>query len=501
MIILELIWQFILEVWYQLSIAPNPFIAALILFVNGLWIPFIVMLWGAGKIMWQDWRQTLHHIRTRRFIILAIDVPRDNNQSPLAVENIFTHLHGILPGSNNMYENWWEGKTVDYFSVELVSIEGYVQFLVYTQEEYRDIVESAFYAQYPDAEITQVEDYVYGQNEEFRDLTFPSEKYDIFGTEFVLAKNQAFPIRSWRTFEHTMSQELKDPMASLLENMNKIGPGEQMWLQWVITPEYDYKWQPQAENVALGIAGKKVEVKQDRIDKGVGSMVKWLDAFGAVAFPFYTKTESVKEEDMPSLMLHLTPGEQQKIEAIQLKADKVGFWSKFRFVYIGEKAVFSKARGVAPMMGSLKQLSSANTNSLNMHKWTKTSGIDYWMVEKRMAYRKNNILRAYQDRSRASGSSGVVFNTEELATMYHFPTETVKAPLVSRTQSKRSSAPVSLPLEQAPRTLRTSLDEPDSLALDPMPEQSPAVPSLETQKETKGSSSSQAEFPTNLPFV
>ena len=121
----------------------------------------LIITVAAFKTMWIDWRQTLFHVNRRHFILLAIDVPRDNEQSPKAVENIFSHLYGILLSRNNLYEEYWEGRHQDYFSMELVSIEGYVQFLVYTMEEYRDIVESAFYSQYPNAEITQVEDYVY----------------------------------------------------------------------------------------------------------------------------------------------------------------------------------------------------------------------------------------------------------------------------------------------------------------------------------------------------
>ena len=235
--ILNSVLNFLINVLYQLQTSPNPFYSGVILFINGLWVPILIMAIGTGLTLWKDRRQTLYHIKNRKFILLAIDVPRDNEHSPYAGENIFAHLHGALPGGNTLYQEWWLGKTPDYFSMELVSIEGYVQFLVYTQEEYRDLVESAFYSQYPDAEITQVEDYVYGQNGEFKNLRFPSDKYELYGCEFVFAKPDAYPIKLHMDFEHSLSQEFKDPMASLLETLNKKGPGEQFWLQFVITPE------------------------------------------------------------------------------------------------------------------------------------------------------------------------------------------------------------------------------------------------------------------------
>ncbi|OJI06912.1 hypothetical protein BK004_02135 [bacterium CG10_46_32] len=488
---------FVLDVYRQLLAANDPFYAILILLVNGFWIPIAFIIYKNAEIAWKDWRQSLYHNAKRRFILLAIDVPRLNEQSPKAVESIFTQLHGALPGRNNIYENWWVGKNVDYFSVELVSIEGYVQFLVHTQEEYRDMVESAFYSQYPDAEITQVEDYVYGQNGEFKDLVFPNKEYDLFGCEFVLARSNAYPIRLHIAFEHSLSQEFKDPMASLLESMNKIGPGEQLWFQWVITPEYDDDWQSKSNKEAMKIAGKKIESSENIVDRAVSTLINMIDAIGIAVFPFYNQTEeSKKDDEMLSLMLHLTPAEQGRIEGIQMKADKHGFWTKFRYLYIAKKAVASKARGLAPIVGALKQFSSLNTNSLKTHKYTKTWGLDYLMVEQRIAARQNKLLRAFQDRGRSAGSNGIVLNTEELATLYHFPTETVKAPLVSRTTSKRGSAPVSLPVEGGPHTLDTSLDDQPA-----QPAEQAAMQRATAQEAQEARAAHQSQAPTNLPFV
>jgi len=503
----DYILLFLTELWAQLRYAPNPIISGFVLLINGLWIPVVVILLKSAKIVWQDWRQAVFHVKNRTFILLAIDVPRNNEQSPKAVENIFSHLHGILPGTNNKWEDWWVGKTPDFFSVELVSIEGYVQFLVYTQPEYRDMVESAFYAQYPDSEITQVEDYAFGQDGEFKNLTFPNKEYEMYGCEFKQMKNFAYPIKLHMDFEHALSQEFKDPMASLLENMNKIGPGEQFWFQIVITPEYDYNWQPQASRVAMKIAGKDSMPPANKIDKTVSVLVTWLDALAIAVFPFYNQTEETsKKDEMPSLMLHLTPMEQNQVQAIQMKADKLGFWCKFRYLYIAKKEIAAKARGLAPIMGSIKQFTSLNMNGLIPHKYTKTWGLDYVMVGWRIAQRQNKLIRAFQDRARSDGSNGIILNTEELATLYHFPTEVVKAPLVSRTQSKRSSAPVSLPIESAPRTLRTALDDqelPSSPAeqtynneqiqeQDQAPQ--PQVPAVGERPRT-------GSFPGNLPYV
>jgi len=498
---LDSILQFFVDVYNQLILVNDPISAMAIIFLNGGWVIFLVMMIGAGKISWHDSRQALYHIKKRKFILLAIDVPRDNEQSPKAVENIFTHLHGSLSGSNTLYQEWWLGKTPDYFSMEIVSIEGYVQFIVYCQEEYRDLVESAFYAQYPDAEITQVEDYVNGLNDEFKGLRFPNKKYELYGCEFVLANDDSYPIRTYIDFEHSLSQEFKDPMAALLESLNKIGPGEQFWFQLVVTPEYDTRWQPQSNSLAMKIAGKKIVSSSGPVDNIIGEFVKWLDAFGTAVFPFYGATEeSQKKDDMPSLMLHLTPTEHKQIEGIQMKADKFGFWCKFRYIYIADKKIASKARGLSPIVGAIKQYASLNLNTLRVHKYTKTWGLDYLRVPERISRRQNNLIRAFQSRARTDGSSGMILNTEELATLYHFPTEVVKAPLVSRTLSKRSSAPISLPVDGHTEIIpKSNSSTQTNKQNEPTPgiekQQKPDQPPITIQE-------NQAKnLPNNLPFM
>src|SRR3989338_7414659 len=149
------------------------------------WIPFAVaFLWGVT----QAW---LRYIKiaygaTEKTILLAVDVPRGNAQTPKAVENIFSYLAGAH-STKDLYETWWLGEWQLYFSFEIVSIEGYIQFLVWTPEKYRYLVEAAIYSQYPDAEITEVNDYAEGYP-----TRYPDEQYDIFGGEYVLTQNSVY---------------------------------------------------------------------------------------------------------------------------------------------------------------------------------------------------------------------------------------------------------------------------------------------------------------------
>ena len=72
-----------------------------------------------------------------------------------------------------------------HFSFELVSIDGYIQYLIRTPKRYRDLIESAIYAQYPDAEISEAVDYT-----ENIPHQYPDDEYGAWGTELNLVKEQ-----------------------------------------------------------------------------------------------------------------------------------------------------------------------------------------------------------------------------------------------------------------------------------------------------------------------
>ncbi|PIT94960.1 hypothetical protein COT98_01555, partial [Candidatus Falkowbacteria bacterium CG10_big_fil_rev_8_21_14_0_10_39_9] len=152
------------------------------------WIIIAIMFLYFAREVWLIKVQTDYY-KGFKFIFLAIDVPRLNEQSPRAVENLLTYLAGAH-GTINWFEKWWEGKFQLSFSFEIVSIDGYTQFIIRTPVDFRYLVESAVYSQYPDAEISEIDDYTEGVPRKF-----PNEEYDVWGAEFIQVANQMFPIK------------------------------------------------------------------------------------------------------------------------------------------------------------------------------------------------------------------------------------------------------------------------------------------------------------------
>src|SRR4030042_1950963 len=98
--------------------ASSPLTAFWWLFTHGgfIFVGF-ALLQGLAQV-WLKWRQDLYWLSIE-WTYLAIDVPRDNEQSPKAVEQIFSQIWGSQTGEN-FIEKWWQGKFMPNFSFELV---------------------------------------------------------------------------------------------------------------------------------------------------------------------------------------------------------------------------------------------------------------------------------------------------------------------------------------------------------------------------------------------
>ena len=193
------------------------------------WIPIAITLaWGFVQ-MWVNHQQG-KFAAGNIFVLLAIDVPSMTEQTPKALENLFATLYGAK-SSLTWKEKWIVGKLHPVFSFEMISAEGYIQFLIRTQTKFRDVIEAGIYAHYPDAEINEVEDYV----TQFPN-TFPNETYEMWGVELILDRDSIYPIRTYVDFEDRLTGEIKDPLGYTLEQLAKMRPGEHFWIQLLLQP-------------------------------------------------------------------------------------------------------------------------------------------------------------------------------------------------------------------------------------------------------------------------
>lgn len=433
------LWANMLAYVLDLGQLPAPLIMLQLLWDWGWLILVYLFFYGAKRLYLRSIQSKF--LAQQRYVLLAIDIPHDTEQTPKAAENLIANLSGAH-SMITFREKWMEGLVQLSFSLEIVSIEGHVQFLIRTPVQFRELVEAAVQSQYPEAEITEVEDYA----KEMPD-NYPDDKYNWKGGDLGPVKNQVYPIRTYFDFEHALDSEFKDPLALFLENMSRFGKGEQAWFQIIVKPE-GFDWLAECDAEINKILGKSVAAKQSLLQKvllapfdALGQAMKSI--FGMNPFA----SSEVKKE--PKKMLDLLPEEVTKIKAIQDKKHKIGFTCNIRLFYVAERTHFKGPR-LAALMGGIKQFSS---NILNGFKpfWSKYgTGNDYWFEWRRkkfVAEKQSYMMKMYKARNIGDTHDPFILSAEELATLFHFPSlKTIGSAMLRRTESKKGEAPVNLPI-------------------------------------------------------
>lgn len=454
-----------------------------VFFANFGWIIIgIAFVYGVLQVykLWLAQRWSLDH----KFILLAIDIPKGNEQSPKAVENMFTYLGGAH-STYDFFDTWFVGEYQKSFSYEVVSMEGYTQFLIRTPIEFRNLIESSVYSQYPDAEITEVDDYM----ENFPQ-SWPDEEYDIWGAEFLQARKWVYPIKTYKEFEHQMGPSethFRDPMASLMDLCGSLRKDEFLGIQMIVTPA-GFDWPDESEAEIDKILERKKKTKKGLGTRAVEAMGEASESLIKIWGDIENKGDGEKEA---KTMLQLTPKEKRRVEGIHEKATKLGFEAKIRVVYIAKKDVMNKAKVVSGVVGYMKQFAAMDLNNLKPDLDKTMTTVSYFNQKSRLDRKKRNIFRFYAARSKTGGRLSHIYSIEELATLWHFPVESVvKASLMQKAPGRKADAPTSLPTSEFTAEL-----PPDIFTNDVFNDKNNADTSID-DLDTKDSSP-----PPNLPTV
>ncbi len=413
------------------------------LFLDTAWIWMPVVL---AVVFFESWMYYVqrHYWQKLDWILLEIKPPREIERTPKTMEQIFAGFWGSYGTVSTKYEKYVKGMLQDYFSVELVGTGGTVHFYIRALRKYRDLVEAQVYSQYPQAELREVPDYTASLP-----LDTPNKNWDLWGCKLFPSKGDYYPLRTYvHLVDLTKSdQPFIDPLAGMMEVMGKLRPGENIWIQILFRPTHD-DWQLKARALADKLMGKKTAAKAEGALRQ--DVRTWWEAIQNVLSEFFANkpalTSKKEEKDEPySLAMFLSPGEKDVVQGVEEKAGKKGYECKIQWAYIARKELYSGAN-ISAVMGIMNQFANLNMTVLKPVPETITSRVYYLFTEQRKFYRKRVLLRWL--RSRSFWEKGYILNIEELASLYHFPTVAVKAPVTPYIEIKKAEAPLNLPTER-----------------------------------------------------
>ena len=403
-----------------------------------IWLPLVTLV-----LFFDVWISYLNRIyrSNLEWVFLEVRMPREVLKGPRIMEQVFASLFSVSAAPGDWYERYWIGETALWYSFEIVSIGGEIHFYIRAPTKYKNIVEAIIYSFYPEVEIMAVGDYTENMPGTTRELY--AMGYNLWGSEIKLTKADGYPIRTYREFETMDEYSMVDPIAALMEVLSRLQPGEFVWLQFLISPAYSPQWRERGQQIINELKKK-------------------------------TRTAVVIGGTEHS-MVDRSPGQVQIMKAIEENIAKSGFHTFIRVIYLGPVSNFNKDVANKGVMGALNQYSSQALNSFR-HDYSKRTitGWYNWphlFPKWRLEYRKQHVLRRFRERLMPWASSfglfshggtvsqGVfVLNTEELATLYHFPTDLVlTAPIMRQVEAKKVGPPMGLPIYGAETTAEEKL--------------------------------------------
>ncbi len=422
-----------------------------------------------GKKALESWVEYIRGIfyAKQKYKLLEFRIAKGIARSPLAME-LFLNALFQPQGEGSWHDIYVKGSTRSWFSLEIVSLEGNVRFLIWTKDSFVDLIKTQVYGQFPNTEIIDLD--TTGEGDYAKKIQYDTEKYKFWCGEFRKKVANHFPIKTYVDYglDKNPKEEFKvDPITPLLEYMGSLGKGEQAWLQiGVRAPKKDIVKPLPTDKEAR--AKKKAKWWQST------ELVDWTDA-GMEEIKKLSKRDVKvdKEKPLNSAEMKPTPLELEKLEAVERGMSKLAFEVSIRAVYLAPKELFQPAHSAA-FGGTFKQYNTMHMNSFESKApsvkfpWQDKGG---FMVE----HDKEEIFTQYQHRAffydeylpikgigkwKSANYSSVanpfpekvknfkpfILNIEELATIYHFPGDIASTPTLTRVEAKKGEPPANLPV-------------------------------------------------------
>ncbi len=370
-------------------------------FINTLlqwyvWLPIVLIF---GYLTWRN-NKRLEVIKSIDSTLLVLEIPKTNDKSELAAEQLFASLHGILRDKNELKLN---GGVQEHLSFEIASVNGQIRFYVWVPTTLRSFVEGQIYAQYPTVQIHEAdEDYVSHE----RDHSV------VYTSEIVPTENEVLPIKTFQSFE-------VDPLAGITGTLAKLeSTGEELWVQVLVRPLPD-EWHRSSEKWISRV--RQGSGALPLVGEGIG--MKWL----AGLFEALWRPPEQGADGGSSPEKNLSERDKIRISEAEKKATKLGYEVKIRLAYLGESSANARLRMQA-IVGTFKQFNSTNLNGFKMAN----------------ASFKKEDLASYS--SRLFVKDGFILNIEELASVFHLPHTNVETPNIVWASSKTAEPPAKLPI-------------------------------------------------------
>ena len=416
-------------VFYMIGVDPEP-IVSVVVALTPIWLPIALFF-----VTFERWMEfvNLKFAMNQGRSTLRIKLPQEVLKSPEAMEQVLAQIHNVQ-SPDNLWQTYIDGKHPLTFTLELVSIGGEVRFYMNVPtRKVKDATEAQLYAQYPGVEVVEEPlDYT-------ASVPWDPERFEYMAFHMGKKENEVFPIKTYIDCgldKLPKEEEKLDPISPMIEQLSKLQPHEQLWVQILIVPHVK-------RNFKRGSLSEKPSWE--------GKIAQKIDEI--MCRDPKTKSGPGDINEQP----RLTMTERDTVTAMERSMAKYAYETGIRWIYITEKGKFNGDL-IAPTIRTFASYDMIKRNQIGVL-WR--TDFDYnWFSDfsgaRKMSWKKQELAdykkRKYEQRDIKNNSDATfVLSVEELATMFHLPGQVVVTPTLPRILSTRREAPSNLPVGQPPQ--------------------------------------------------
>lgn len=390
----------------SLNVSTGDFYLFVLIYAVFLLFLFIILLFLIKSLL----RAASFISGASRKVVLLVTVPKESSdiadqnenlemvKSQIALaESLFSTLGGLR--AQRGLRAWLFGRT-DHFSFEIVVWKSLISFYVAVPRYMKDYMEQQISAQYPESNLSEVVDYNI-----FSPRSFIACGYLKFKRSYI------FPIKTYQKLN-------SDPLNSIAGSLTKIDRNDSAAIQ-IIARSAKKGWHIKGSRVAVEMQKGK-SVNQAISDSGLFGFLKPFNIL-SIKSPQIIAEEKTKAPRTLSLM------EQELAKGLQEKTSRAGLDCNIRII-TSAKDKNTAQKYLDIIIDSFSQY--------NFYEY----GNSFKIIKQASRKLINDfIYRNYCENQK------MILNTEELASIYHFPTPFLDTPNIQWLLAKKLPPPPELP--------------------------------------------------------
>ena len=368
------------------------------------WLAIVLVLAAALYLFYLRYSKSNLSKRANDLVLLEIKVPKkyekEEYEPSKSIPEITAVADQFFSSLGSLFESGIKGILYGQptISFEYIAKEKEIIFFVGVPKSYQQLIEKQIQSFYPAAQI-----------EPSGDFRIFKEGLEIAYGMITTSRSFIYPIKTYKELE-------VDSIANITNALSKIGDNSRASIQILVKP-ISQSWRAHIE----------WSIRKIQEGRGVPLGTSWLNRVGyflgsLAAFAIQNQKDSAPVQK-------ITPLQEETIKLLSEKSAKTGFHVQIRLISMAQSMQEAEAN-LRNIFSSFAQFASPNKNTFKLlRNFEKKSFLTHY------------ILRHF------IGFNKMILNSEELASIYHFPSQHIDTPGIRWFTAKRSPAPANMPKE------------------------------------------------------